>query len=135
MRLPRFRLQTLMIAVVMIGLLIGSAVKGERLVRRSRYYRYEASLYGISERRMRGILAQTEGQIARCKDHAAVRARWERSGLSVTDVKLFIRDDRALIRRAALERREVAYHARMRKRFEQAFWRPWLIVRREPMPE
>jgi hypothetical protein len=135
MRLPRFRLLTLMIAVIVLGLLIGSAVEGDRMLERTRYYRYWAKMHELTESRLRGMLAQTEGEIARCTDPAAVRARWQRSRLSAADMKLFVRDPRRLIRRAAVERREVAYHARMRKRFEAASWRPWLTVHREEMPD
>ncbi len=135
MRPPRFRLLTLMIAVIVIGLLIGSAVEGERMLKRTRYYRYWARMHEITECRMLGILAQTEGEIARCTDPAAVRARWQRSGLSAADVKLFVRDPGPLVRKAAVQRREVAYHARMRKRFEEASSRPWLTVHREEKPD
>jgi hypothetical protein len=135
MRPPRFRLLTLMIAVMAIGLLIGSAVQGDRLLKQSRYYRYWARMHGIAERRTLVMLARTEAEIARCTNPAAVHARWQRSGLSAADMKLFVRDARPLIRRASVQRREVAFHARMRKRFEETPWRPWLTVHREEMPD
>ncbi len=85
MRPPRFRLLTLMIAVIVTGLLIGSAVEGERMLKRTRYYRYWARMHELTEGRLRGMLVQTEGEIARCTDPAAVRARWQRSGFSAAD--------------------------------------------------
>ena len=135
MRPPRFRLLTLMIAVIVTGLLIGSAVEGKRLLERRRHFCYLAKMHNIAERRMRGMLTRTEGEILRCTDPAAVRARWQRSGFAAADMKLFVRDPGPPTRRAAVQRREVAYHARMRKRFEVASWRPWITVHREEMPD
>jgi hypothetical protein len=80
-------------------------------------------------------LARTQAEIARCKDPAAVRARWQKSGFAPEDLHLFVRDDRVPIRRAEVLRRMIAYHARMRGRFESAVWRPWRSVEQDEMPE
>jgi len=133
--LPRFRLRTLLVALAVLALLIDVGIESERLLRRASYYRYWARMHGLTETTMRRMLAQTEGEIARCKDPVAVRARCEHAGFPVEEMRWFIRDDRALLRRAAVQTRQVEYHAKMRKRFEEGSWRPWLTIRDEPMPD
>ena len=84
MRPPRFRLLTLMIAVIVTGLLIGSAVEGERMLKRTRYYRYWARMHELTEGRLPEVGAD-RGRNRPMHGPAAVRARWQRSGFSAAD--------------------------------------------------
>jgi hypothetical protein len=137
MRRRRIRITvgSMMIAVAAVALLIGFSMDAHRLIHRVQGYRYWAMLHSLTEKRLLGDLASTQGAIARCKDPAAVRARWQKAGFAPEDLKLFVRDDRVLVRRAEVLGQWIAYHARMREHFEAAAWRPWLSVHQEPMPE
>jgi hypothetical protein len=124
-----------MIAVAVVALLVGASRETTRLVHRAQRYRYFAMLHSNTERQRLADLALTRAEIARCKDPVAVRARWQKSGFAPEDLHLFVRDDRRPIRRAEVLRRMIAYHARMRGRFESAVWRPWRSVEQDEMPE
>jgi hypothetical protein len=128
----RFTVRRLMIVV---ALLVSASMETTRLIHQAQRYRYFAMLHSISERQWLADLALTQAEIARCKDPAAVRARWEKSGSPPENLDLFVRDDRRLIRRARVLRRMIAYHTRMRGRFESAVWRPWRSVEEDEMPE
>jgi hypothetical protein len=92
-------------------------------------------LHSNTERQRLADLARTQAEIASCKNPAAVRARWQKSGFAPEHLHLFVRDDRVPIRRAEVLRRMIAYHARMRGRLESAVWRPWRSVEQDEMPE
>jgi hypothetical protein len=65
---PPLRLRTLVVAVAVLALLIDVALEGERSLRPARQYRYWAKMHRLTEKRLLGMLARTEGGIARCKD-------------------------------------------------------------------
>src|SRR5690242_16567886 len=113
MGLPRlqFTLRRIMIVVVVVALHISASRETTRLVRRAQRYRYFAMLHSDTQRQRLADLARTRAEIARCKDPAAVRARWQKSGFAPEDLHLFVRDDRGPIRRAEALRRMIAYHA------------------------
>jgi hypothetical protein len=137
MGLPRlqFTIRRTMITVAVLALLISAGMETTRLAHRAQHCRYFAMLHSISERLRLADLARTQAEIAPCKDPAAVRARWQKSGLAPEDLHLFVRDDGIPIRRAEVLRRMIAYHARMKGRFESAVWRPWRSVEQDEMPE
>ncbi len=137
MGLPRlqFTVRRIMITVAVVALLFGASRETTRLVHRAQHYRYFAMLHSNTEKRRLADLALTRAEIARCKDPAAVRARWQKSGFAPKDLHLFVRDDRRLIRRVEILRRMIAYHVRMRGRFESTVWRPWRSVEQDEMPE
>src|SRR5262249_14176075 len=75
MRLPRFRLRTLMIAVAVVALLVWCAMMG---VRSYDYYR-RATIYGANERGWRYMAVRDRGDPARARSVSAI---W---GLQIAD--------------------------------------------------
>jgi len=131
---PRFTVRWLMAVVAIAAGSIPAATEGRRLAMRSRHNREWAALHRNSEDRSLADSARLEAEIARCKDPAAVLARWKRSGLAEDCRDLFIRDDAQLLQRAGVSRRMAAHHAEMRRRFERATYLPWRPVVEEPAP-
>jgi hypothetical protein len=115
MRLPRFRLRALMIAVTVAGLLIG----GEMLRRRRVRYLGLAAGHAAME-----VAHATRVRAARATPPIGVGG----PGASLLD--LGGTDPEAVEQALALAR----YHAAMRLKYERAAGHPWLSVEPDPLP-
>ncbi|MGO9464443.1 MAG: hypothetical protein ACLQIB_28085 [Isosphaeraceae bacterium] len=73
MRLPRFRVRTLMLAVAVVALLVYGAMVG---IRSYDYYRL-ATIYGTYERRWRKMAARDRGIPTRTRSRDPQRSRKE----------------------------------------------------------
>ena len=136
MRLPSFRVRTLLIAVAVVGMLL----EGVRLRRwrancseRARYhgemgpYREWAAdlIADVQRRRWRGHISSVTGFVLLDGTAVLVSSRT----IQYRERVLFADKpgDRAAIDRLAEWcRREAAYHGRMRQEWERAATRPWL---------
>lgn len=129
MRLPRFRVRTLMLAVAVVALLVAGISAGLRLHRLSGYYRAKAVDAGL-----RGYIesapgAQWEWMV---REYEKDRKIFENSKLPV---ELREEHERGLIEaRVYRDRyRNVAKHyERLRLKYERAARRPWLPIEPDP---
>lgn len=124
MRMPRFRIRTMMIVVAMGALSLWGAMETRRLHRWSSYYRQRAAnaQKGETEQRRR---------IARAVQ--AIRDLEVLLGENPPKGKDFFRRAIKSLKADIARRPEgVSYYARLRRKYERAARYPWLAVEEDP---
>jgi hypothetical protein len=78
MRLPRFRVRTLLIAVGILAVLMGGGLEYLRLRRSSKWYRHRAWCYGENARMRLRSLAALKPELERLKESGGItgNSRW-----------------------------------------------------------
>lgn len=120
MRMPRFRIRTLMIAVAVVAVLTACAAGAWRLNRLSRYYRSQAAILSHAEKRAtEGLKDQEEELASIAKRDPLARAK--------------LKDFEDVARHCAGQYAALAEHAAALKlKYERAARYPWLPVEPDP---
>jgi hypothetical protein len=121
LRLPRFRLRALMIAVAALGLILGGVIEAVRLVRLSRSYRDRAAFHAAIEESYRG----TAGRYGDGHNVRSFRVTTDRDG---DDVMYSMSADSRMVPVRDL----IDDQVKMRLKYERAAHYPWLPVEPDP---
>jgi hypothetical protein len=157
MRLPRFRLQTMMVAVAVVALVLGGVLWTDRLRRRSAYYDFVAKAYEL-EAKNHGSFIKFYRELAEQRRRPEIHF-----GQDYQDAQFFTNDyggrltvarqdewwpyatrirnpdperDEADLRALAVrEQNRSVYFARLGAKYRRAARSPWLPVKPDPPPE
>ena len=146
MRRARFRLRTLLVAVAVVGILLGGLVWTERMRRRAASFRARAVWHHQHEQlslRMAARMRQRAARSERFRLEYARRAAIEEepSRFAALDLHSYTRAARSWAewKSQAIEwvgkcSRLADYQGRLRQRYQRAATRPWLPVPPDPPP-
>jgi len=118
---PRFTIRLLLIVVAIVAVLLAGGIGATRLVRRSRHFRQLAVSHANEERLLPRLVAKKVAILGMAETFAERHSRKEYEGYLKADIR-FMEYLRLLI----------AYHARMKQKYERAASHPWEFVPPDP---
>ena len=139
MRLPRYRLRTLMIAVAVVGVASWAVVERRRQIHLASIYLARAADHARAElthsQMLRRFAEEEREALARAK---TIGSKQPRSAGDRESLRQITEENNGLLdrirARLAFHARLYDYHSRMRRKYDDASSRPWSSVAPDPPP-